>query len=184
MLECGFTWLPFLLWRFDKDWKGVWREVPWVKERPSAYVLRSMRFSTAPGAPAGRPDGARALPDLMPVARPALYASDHPHRHGGTIDAAARGVVDDATREAILAGNAVASSTGSRDPRRASRRATSTRARSRSTCASPASGPPLLLLHGYPQTGAMWHLTAPALAEDRTVVVADLRGYGDSRPSP
>ena len=42
------------------------------------------------------------------------------------------------------------------------------------------SGPPLLLLHGYPQTGAMWHLVAPALASDHTVVVADLRGYGAS----
>jgi haloacetate dehalogenase len=41
-------------------------------------------------------------------------------------------------------------------------------------------GPPVLLLHGYPQTHAMWHLVAPALAEDFTVVVADLRGYGDS----
>jgi haloacetate dehalogenase len=41
-------------------------------------------------------------------------------------------------------------------------------------------GPPLLLLHGYPQTHAMWHRTAPALAEQLTVVCADLRGYGDS----
>ena len=31
LMECGFAWLPPLLWRFDKDWKGVWREVPWVK---------------------------------------------------------------------------------------------------------------------------------------------------------
>jgi haloacetate dehalogenase len=42
------------------------------------------------------------------------------------------------------------------------------------------SGPPVLLLHGYPQTSAMWHLVAPGLAENHTVVVADLRGYGDS----
>ena len=41
-------------------------------------------------------------------------------------------------------------------------------------------GPPILLLHGYPQTHAMWHLVAPILAEDFTVVAADLRGYGDS----
>ena len=41
-------------------------------------------------------------------------------------------------------------------------------------------GPPLLLLHGYPQTHAMWHKVAPALARDYTVVCADLRGYGDS----
>ena len=41
-------------------------------------------------------------------------------------------------------------------------------------------GPPLLLLHGYPQTHTMWHKLAPMLARDFTVVAADLRGYGDS----
>jgi haloacetate dehalogenase len=46
------------------------------------------------------------------------------------------------------------------------------------------SGPPLLLLHGYPQTHAMWHLVAPALAEDFTVVATDLRGYGESSRPP
>jgi haloacetate dehalogenase len=42
------------------------------------------------------------------------------------------------------------------------------------------SGPPLLLLHGHPQTHVMWHRVAPALAHDFTVVMTDLRGYGDS----
>ena len=42
------------------------------------------------------------------------------------------------------------------------------------------SGPPLLLLHGYPQTHVMWHAVAPKLAEHFTVVCPDLRGYGDS----
>ena len=42
------------------------------------------------------------------------------------------------------------------------------------------SGPPLLLLHGYPQTHVEWHKIAPRLAQKFTVVVADLRGYGDS----
>ena len=41
-------------------------------------------------------------------------------------------------------------------------------------------GPPLLLLHGYPQTGAMWHKVAPALAARFRLVIADLRGYGRS----
>ena len=41
-------------------------------------------------------------------------------------------------------------------------------------------GPPLLLLHGYPQTHAIWHKVAPALAEHFTLVAPDLRGYGDS----
>jgi haloacetate dehalogenase len=46
-------------------------------------------------------------------------------------------------------------------------------------------GPPLLLLHGYPQTHVMWHRVAPGLARRFTVVCADLRGYGDSdKPLP
>lgn len=47
------------------------------------------------------------------------------------------------------------------------------------------SGPPLLLLHGHPQTMVMWHRVAPALARHFTLVLMDLRGYGDSaRPAP
>ena len=41
-------------------------------------------------------------------------------------------------------------------------------------------GPPLVLLHGYPQTHLMWHEIAPYLAADFTVYLPDLRGYGDS----
>ncbi|GII56383.1 fluoroacetate dehalogenase [Planotetraspora thailandica] len=41
-------------------------------------------------------------------------------------------------------------------------------------------GPPVLLLHGYPQTHLIWHHVAPLLARDHTVVLTDLRGYGDS----
>jgi len=47
-------------------------------------------------------------------------------------------------------------------------------------CVVGGNGPPLLLLHGYPQTHAMWHRIAPRLAESYTVVCSDLRGYGDS----
>jgi haloacetate dehalogenase len=46
------------------------------------------------------------------------------------------------------------------------------------------SGPPLLLLHGNPQTHAMWHRTAPALARHFSVVAPDLRGYGFSGAPP
>jgi haloacetate dehalogenase len=41
-------------------------------------------------------------------------------------------------------------------------------------------GPPVLLLHGYPQTHAMWHKVAPQLARDYTVICADLRGLEES----
>src|SRR5689334_9199859 len=45
-------------------------------------------------------------------------------------------------------------------------------------------GPPLLLLHGFPETHLMWRAVAPLLADDFTVVCADLRGYGRSGCPP
>jgi len=45
-------------------------------------------------------------------------------------------------------------------------------------------GPPLLLLHGHPQSMVMWHRVAPELAKTRRVVLMDLRGYGDSARPP
>ncbi|HKA51018.1 MAG TPA: alpha/beta hydrolase [Candidatus Dormibacteraeota bacterium] len=45
-------------------------------------------------------------------------------------------------------------------------------------------GPPLLLLHGIPETHLMWHMVAPSLAEQHTIVATDLRGYGDSGKPP
>jgi haloacetate dehalogenase len=45
-------------------------------------------------------------------------------------------------------------------------------------------GGPVLLLHGFPQTHYCWHRVAPLLAERNTVVVCDLKGYGESRSAP
>jgi haloacetate dehalogenase len=46
------------------------------------------------------------------------------------------------------------------------------------------SGPPVLLLHGFPQTHYCWHRIAPGLTAQNTVVVCDIKGYGDSRSAP
>jgi predicted TIM-barrel fold metal-dependent hydrolase len=105
-LECGFTWLPPQLWRFDKDWKGVWREVPWVKEPPSKYVRRHMRFTTEP---AQLPHDAEQIAQVVEMVGPELllYASDYPHQHGGAgerlLDA-----LSDEDAEAVLRANAEA----------------------------------------------------------------------------
>ena len=47
-------------------------------------------------------------------------------------------------------------------------------------CKVSGNGPPILLLHGFPQTKAIWEIVAPELAKNYTVVVSDLRGYGES----
>ena len=46
--------------------------------------------------------------------------------------------------------------------------------------AGPEGAPPIVLLHGYPQTSAMWHGVAPILARSFQVICPDLRGYGKS----
>ena len=46
--------------------------------------------------------------------------------------------------------------------------------------AGPEDAPPIVLLHGYPQTSAMWHGVAPILAHSFQVICPDLRGYGKS----
>jgi uncharacterized protein len=83
--ECGFAWLPTLLWRFDKDWKGVWREVPWVKDLPSEYVGRHFRLSTAPAHLPPDETGRAQLLEMLGGAGMLAYASDFPHDHGDSI---------------------------------------------------------------------------------------------------
>lgn len=107
LIECGFAWLAPLMWRFDKDWKGIWREVPWVKRRPSEYVYEHVRASTAP---AHLPDDARSLRRLLEMTDAAgflAYASDYPHDHGAG-PSALLDVMDPAGRDAVLYGNAAA----------------------------------------------------------------------------
>ncbi|EHR50728.1 putative TIM-barrel fold metal-dependent hydrolase [Saccharomonospora marina XMU15] len=83
LLECGFSWLPALLWRFDKDWKGVWREVPWVTAKPSEIVRKHLRLTTLPAHLPRDPAQAREVLDLVDAKSMLLYASDYPHDHGG-----------------------------------------------------------------------------------------------------
>ena len=81
LIESGVTWLPSLLWRLDKEWKGLRREVPWVRRLPSEYVREHVRLTTAPfDAP---PDQARIAEILEQLGSDdlLLYASDFPHRH-------------------------------------------------------------------------------------------------------
>jgi predicted TIM-barrel fold metal-dependent hydrolase len=87
LIECGFAWLAPLLWRFDKDWKGVWREVPWVKRRPSEYVREHFRFTTAPAHLPGDPVALDQLLEIMDGAGNLVYASDYPHEHGDGLPA-------------------------------------------------------------------------------------------------
>jgi predicted TIM-barrel fold metal-dependent hydrolase len=107
LLECGFSWLPPMLWRFDKDWKAVWREVPWVKDRPSEYVKRHFRATTAPAQLPADEGQVAQLAEMLGASELLMFASDHPHVHGGegSLDVLLEVLGDDG-RDAVLHGNA------------------------------------------------------------------------------
>jgi uncharacterized protein len=106
LLECGFSWVPPMLWRFDKDWKAVWREVPWLKAKPFEYVQRHFRATTAPAQlPADREQAAQ-LAEMLGASEFLVFASDHPHRHGEGHLETLLDVLGDDGRAAVMHGNA------------------------------------------------------------------------------
>lgn len=107
LMECGFAWLPPLLWRFDKDWRGVWREVPWVKRAPSAEVLEHFRATTAPAHLPRDDVGLSQLLAMVDLGALLAYASDYPHDHGDG-SPAWLDRLDERGRSAVLGGNAAA----------------------------------------------------------------------------
>jgi uncharacterized protein len=105
--ECGFAWTAPLLWRFDKDWKGVWREVPWVKHRPSDYVREHFRFTTAPAHLPADPTALDQLLEMMNAPALLAWASDYPHDHGDGLSLLLDQLSADERRR-VLWGNAAA----------------------------------------------------------------------------
>jgi uncharacterized protein len=79
--ESGVTWVPSLMWRLDKNWKGLRREVPWVDRVPSEVIREHVRFTVAPFD--GPDDGAavRRIVEQIGSVEQLLYASDYPHWH-------------------------------------------------------------------------------------------------------
>jgi uncharacterized protein len=104
LIEGGWTWLPSLMWRIDKDWKGLRREVPWNTLVPSGYIRERFRFSLQPiDAP---PSEEHLLQMLEQLGSEDLlmYASDYPHWHdaelpSGLSEVARRKILRDNARE-------------------------------------------------------------------------------------
>jgi len=108
LAELGFAWLPSLLWRFDKDWKALWRETPWVRRRPSEYVREHLRATLSPTLIPGtvpRRELAQ-LADMLDAGSMLVYSSDYPHDHGDDALDGLLSVLGAADQEKVLRGNA------------------------------------------------------------------------------
>lgn len=105
LLESGVSWLGTHLWRFDKEWKNLRRQIPWVRRPPSAYVRDHFRLTTQPfDGPAEETARARLM-DQLGSERLLLYSSDFPHQHAGAPHDVFRGMESDLA-EKVAFGNA------------------------------------------------------------------------------
>ncbi|MGH2461633.1 MAG: amidohydrolase family protein [Chloroflexota bacterium] len=79
LIEGGFTWLPGLIWRIDKEWKGLRREVPWNKGFPSRYIHEHIRVTTQPVDAPPNPRQLLQVIDQIGSDDVLMFATDYPH---------------------------------------------------------------------------------------------------------
>ena len=102
LVEGGWSWLPSLMWRIDKDWKGLRREVPWNTQVPSEYIKQRIRLTLQP---MDAPTDDRQLVELIEQLGSddvLMYSSDYPHWHDQTLPTG----LTDGPRRKILRDNA------------------------------------------------------------------------------
>lgn len=78
-IEGGLTWLPSLLWRMDKNYKGLRAETPWLKRLPSDYVREHIFLTTQPIEETDRPEQFLQVLEMINAPKNILFSSDYPH---------------------------------------------------------------------------------------------------------
>lgn len=106
LLESGFAWLPAFLWRFDRLWRGLRREIPWVSREPSTTIRDRVRVALQPIDGPDDADGLARLFTQLDLEDLLLFSSDYPHWHGDGQDGALPAGVPTSARTKILAANA------------------------------------------------------------------------------
>lgn len=107
VLEGGFSWLPHVMWRLDRDYRMGRVEVPWIKKLPSTHCRERLKLSTQPTEDISAENWVKLI-ELMGTDEILVFSTDYPHFDFDSPNAAIpRGLPDD-LREKIFWKNAAA----------------------------------------------------------------------------
>lgn len=104
LLEGGFTWLGPFLWRLDKEWKGLRREIPWVDRPPSQILREHVRLSIQPIGAGPSEDFSRVV-EWLGSEELLMFGSDYPHGHGESVETLLE-VLPESARAKMMSENA------------------------------------------------------------------------------
>lgn len=90
LIEGGVSWLPPLLWRFDKNWKALRQTTPWLARPPSEVVTEHVLLTTQPLEEPHRPEQFQRILEMFDAGRMLMFSSDFPHWDGDAPDFTAR----------------------------------------------------------------------------------------------
>ena len=106
LIEGGFTWMPSLMWRIDKEWKGLRHNTPWVKRLPSEYMREHIRLTIQPIDAPPNPTQLRQIIEQMDSDEMLMFATDYPHWQFDTPEEALPIALEEPLLTKILAENA------------------------------------------------------------------------------
>jgi predicted TIM-barrel fold metal-dependent hydrolase len=106
LIEGGWTWLPSLLWRIDKEWKGLRHNTPWVKRLPSAYFHEHIRLTTQPMDAPSNIGQLQQILEQLESDELLMFATDYPHWLFDAPEEALPAVIEEPLLSKVLSENA------------------------------------------------------------------------------
>lgn len=102
LIESGVTWMPSLMWRATKNWRGARVEIPWVKDTPASIIREHFRLTLQPFDASPDPDDFMRVLDHFGSDEMFLYSSDYPHWHFDGDEALPRGIPDSLAQKFLV----------------------------------------------------------------------------------